>query len=66
MSTLKEAIHLVMNILEDASFGHYYFEIALLLRESMLINGTTTNAEISHKVIPKNLIIWTNCSLEDC
>ena len=38
----------IMNILEDASFGHYYFEIALLLRESMLINGTTTNAEIWH------------------
>ena len=35
-----------MNIIEDVSFGHHYYEIALLLRESLLINGMTTNAEI--------------------
>ena len=36
----------IMNILDEVNFGPHYFEIALLLRESMLINGTTTNAEI--------------------
>ena len=28
------------------SFGPHHFEIAMLLRDSMLVNGTTTNAEI--------------------
>ena len=36
----------IMNILDEVNFGPHYFEIALLLRESMLINGITTNAEI--------------------
>ena len=36
----------IMNILDDVNFGPHYFKIALLLRESMLINGTITNAEI--------------------
>ena len=35
-----------MNILDNVNFGPHYFEIALLLRESMLINGTIKNAEI--------------------
>ena len=35
-----------MSILDEVNFGPHYFEIALLLRESMLINGITTNAEI--------------------
>ena len=33
-------------ILEDISFGPYMFQIAILLRESMFINGMLTNAEI--------------------
>ena len=36
----------IMNILETVSFGRYYFEIALTLRESMFINGILTNSEI--------------------
>ena len=36
----------IMNILDDVCFGPFYFEIALLLRDSMLINGTTNNTEI--------------------
>ena len=34
------------NLLDTISLGHHYFEIALLLRESMLINGILTNAQI--------------------
>ena len=33
-------------ILEDISFGPYMFQIAILLRESMFINGMLANAEI--------------------
>ena len=36
----------IMNLLEIVSFGHHYTEIALLLRESMFVNGILNNAEV--------------------
>ena len=36
----------ILNLLDVISFGSHYIEIALLLRESLLINGMMTNAEI--------------------
>ena len=36
----------IMNLLEIISFGSHYIEIALLLRESMFINGILFNAEV--------------------
>ena len=39
-------INLIFNMLENISFGPHYFEMAILFRESMLINGTLNNAEI--------------------
>ena len=36
----------ILNLLEVISFGPFLFEIALLLREAMLVNGTLTNAEV--------------------
>ena len=36
----------ILNLLEMVCFGPYLFEIAILLRESMLVNGTITNAEV--------------------
>ena len=36
----------IFNLLEVISFGQFHFEIAILLRNSMLINGTLTNAEV--------------------
>ena len=36
----------LFNLLDTISFGQFYFEIAVLLRNSMLINGTLTNAEV--------------------
>ena len=36
----------IMNILEILSFGPFYTEIALLLRESLFINGILYNAEV--------------------
>ena len=35
----------IKSILESVSFGSHYFKIALLLRESMLLNGILTNCE---------------------
>ena len=36
----------ILNLLEILSFGKHYIEIALLLRESMFINGVLFNAEV--------------------
>ena len=36
----------IMEILKTVSFGSKYFEIAVTLRESLLVNGMLTNAEI--------------------
>jgi hypothetical protein len=36
----------IMSILETVSFGKYYFQIAMTLRETMFLNGILTNAEI--------------------
>ena len=35
----------IMNLLEVVSFGQYFVEIALLLRESMFLNGILNNSE---------------------
>ena len=37
----------ILNILETVSFGYHYFRIFVLLRESMFVNGTLTNADFS-------------------
>ena len=39
-------INQIFSLLENICFGPHYFEIAILLRESMLINGTLPKAEI--------------------
>ena len=36
----------IINILETVSFGKYYFQIAMTLRESMFLNGILTNCEV--------------------
>ena len=36
----------IMVILETVSLGYFYFEIAILLRESLLINGILYNSEV--------------------
>ena len=36
----------IMNILEKVTFGEHYYSTALLLRESLFINGILTNAEV--------------------
>ena len=47
----------IFNLLEVISFGQYHFEIAVLLRNSMLINGTLTNAEVWYN--------FTHCEVQE-
>jgi hypothetical protein len=50
----------IMNILDGVSFGPHHFEIAMLLRESMLVNGVTTNAEIWYNLSESDIQEFEN------
>ena len=36
----------ILSILKEVSFGHYYFEMAMLFRSSMLVNGMLCSIEV--------------------
>ena len=36
----------ILNMLEKVTLGHHYFKIAMLLRESLFLNGILTNSEV--------------------
>ena len=37
-----------MNILQQISLGHHYFEIALLLKKSLFLNSVLNNVEVMY------------------
>ena len=41
----------IMNMLESVTLGEHYFSTAMLLRESMFLNGILTNTEIWYGLI---------------
>ena len=45
----------IFSIIDTLCFGPYMFEIAVLLRNSMLINGVLNNAEIWYNLIPSEI-----------
>ena len=45
----------ILNILDTVSFGTSYFLMFNLLRESMFVNGTLTNAEVWYGLEPQDL-----------
>ena len=45
----------IVDLLESTCFGPHYFKIAMLLRESMLVNGITTNVEVWHSVLENEI-----------
>ena len=45
----------IFNILETICFGPNYFEIALLLREALLINGTIYNSAVWYNLTSKDI-----------
>ena len=44
-----------MSILETISFGEHFFTIAMVLRETMFVNGILTNAEIWYDLKPSEV-----------
>ena len=53
-------INQIMNLLDIISFGPHLFEIAMLLRDSMLVNGTTNNAEIWYNLTDSDVQEFEN------
>ena len=49
------AINQISSILNLTSLGHFYFEIALILRQSILISKLVFNSEVWYKVTSKQL-----------
>ena len=53
----------IRNYLETVSFGKHYFKIALLLRESLLLNGTLTNCESWYGISESEILELKNMDL---
>ena len=51
----------IISIIKEVSFGFHYFEIGLLFRNSLLINGIMFNLEVIHNLSTKHVDL-----LEDC
>ena len=49
------AVSQIMTILEDTCFGPYHFQVATVLRESLLINSILTNAEAWYGVTKSHI-----------
>ena len=45
----------ILGMINGLSLGHYYFKIAFLFRETMLLNGMLTNLEVWHPVSSNQL-----------
>ena len=50
----------ILNLLEMISFGQHYVEIALLLRESMFLNGILFNAEVWYALTKAEITEFEN------
>lgn len=45
----------IMTVLQSVSLGYFYFEMAKLLRESMMVNGTLFNSEVWYGLTQYNV-----------
>ena len=52
-----------MNLLSYVNLGEFYMDIVILLRESIFINGTLTNAEILYNLTKEELKELENLDL---
>ena len=53
----------IMNLLSYVNLGEFYMEIVILLRESIFINGTLTNAEIWYHLTKEEIKELENLDL---
>jgi hypothetical protein len=50
----------IRNYLETVSFGSHYFKMALLLRESLLLNGILTNSDVWYGITESEILDLEN------
>ena len=55
------AINSIFSLLQEISFGQYFFEMAMLFRSSMLINSVLCSSEVLYGVKLKHLEILEKC-----
>ena len=55
------AINQIMSILQEISFGRYYFEIGMVMRTSMLINGILYNTEALTSISSRHTDMLEEC-----
>ena len=53
----------ITGLVNGLSLGHYYFKIAFMFRESMLLNGILTNAEIWYPITDTQIEVLENIDL---
>ena len=51
----------ICSILEDLCFGDFHFEVAIILRDSLLLNGILTNSEAWYHIREEELRILEKC-----
>ena len=51
----------IISIMKEVSFGFYYFEMGLLFRNSLLINGIMFNLEVIHNLSTKHVDLIEDC-----
>ena len=54
-------VNQIMSILREISFGHHHFEMAMLLRSSLLLNGILFNTEALMHIYNKHMDILESC-----
>ena len=56
-------VNQIMSILKEISFGPYFFEMAFLLRSSMLLNGMLFSSEALIGMTEKHILMLEDCDL---
>ena len=56
-------VNQIMSILKEISFGPYFFEMALLFRSSMLLNGILFSTEALIGISEKHIKMLEDCDL---
>ena len=54
-------INQTISMLQEISFGYYYFEIAMMFRESMLLNGILCSSEVLYGITSAHIEMLEKC-----
>ena len=56
-----DKLYIIMSLLEELSFGNFYFEMAILFCGSMLINSVLSCSETLYNIKDKHITKLENC-----